>query len=423
MLSNVGALSLTIATASAAAVPREAHGFLPQPRLVSTLDLPSVAVLDVADHYGGLNGPQGLLVTTFKPQGEDGVYVVRNLPGVFNGTATPTLETITMSVVWPNQAVMAPYNASREMPEGVLVAGGFFVSEKKATGTVSMFDVNGKELKISTDEKDFFYHQAEFVDIDGDGLQDVLAARTHKTLIGKATTEMIWMKQPAQAGQPWTTTVLINDGPGVAFAVVDLDNDGKNEIVATEFFAQQDLAIYSCPAMSWSQCSPSNVERVVIADGDGSYFNVEWVDLNGDGKKDLLATNNGKDGSVFAYEQPANWRTMPWGRHVISTGEYKPTMSYLPGRGSPGIALSFRTSSDQVKPRVLVSADDGGFVMLLQPMSDTLTNDWSYNATKFYTGKGTIGTPAVGDLDRDGYTDAVFIPDFANGKLVMYSYL
>jgi len=397
---------------------------MPAPRLVATMDLPAVAVLDVADHYDG--GPQGLLVTTFELKGEDGVYVVRDLPGVFNGTVTPTLETITMSVAWPNMATMAPYNASKQMPEGVLVAGGFFVSNDKATGTVSMFDVHGTELKISTDEEGFFYHQAEFIDIDGDGLQDVLAARTHKPApprLGKAVTEMIWMKQPAQAGQPWVTSVLINGGPGVAFAVVDLDNDGKNEIVATEFFVEKDLAVYSCPAPLWSKCSPSSVERIVIGSGDGSYFNVEWVDLNGDGNKDLLATNNGKHGSVFAYEQPADWRTMPWGKHVISTGEFNPTMPFLPGRGSPGIAFTFRTSSQQTKPRVLVSADDGGFVMLLEPLSDTLTSDWSYNSTKFYQGTGTIGSPAVGDLDRDGYTDAVFIPDYKNGKLVMYSYL
>ena len=35
-------------------------------------------------------------------------------------------------------------------------------------------------------------------------------------------------------------------------------------------------------------------------------FNIEWVDLNGDGLKDLLVTSQGDSGSgrVLAYEQP-----------------------------------------------------------------------------------------------------------------------
>ena len=128
---------------------------------------------------------------------------------------------------------------------------------------------------------------------------------------------------------------------------------------------------------------------------------MEWVDLNGDGRKDLLATNNGKDGSVFAFQQPSNYRTMPWTKHVLSTGQYIPTLSFLPGRGSPGIAMSFRTSFSDRKRSIMVSADDGGFVMLLQPKSDSPT-DWTYTETKFYVGTGTIGSPTIGDLNKDG---------------------
>ena len=38
------------------------------------------------------------------------------------------------------------------------------------------------------------------------------------------------------------------------------------------------------------------------------------VDLNADGRMDLLVTNNHGDGtgSVFAYEQPDNYQTSPW---------------------------------------------------------------------------------------------------------------
>jgi hypothetical protein len=71
-------------------------------------------------------------------------------------------------------------------------------------------------------------------------------------------------------------------------------------------------------------------------------FNVAWLDLNGDGVKDLLVTSQGASGSgkVLAYEQPApgtsEWADgAAWTKHTLADG-YKPLKAYLPGRGSPG---------------------------------------------------------------------------------------
>ena len=54
----------------------------------------------------------------------------------------------------------------------------------------------------------------------------------------------------------------------------------------------------------------------------GAPFDVQYVDLNNDGKKDLLATNHehaADESAVFAYEVPENWQTDPWTRHVLAT--------------------------------------------------------------------------------------------------------
>ena len=54
---------------------------------------------------------------------------------------------------------------------------------------------------------------------------------------------------------------------------------------------------------------------VIDTDPDKApFFSVAWVDVNGDGKKDLLASTNEANGrgGVYAYEQPqgaGNWRT------------------------------------------------------------------------------------------------------------------
>lgn len=40
----------------------------------------------------------------------------------------------------------------------------------------------------------------------------------------------------------------------------------------------------------------------------GNVFGVTVADLNNDGKTDLLVTNNGEIGSLYAYEVPSNFR-------------------------------------------------------------------------------------------------------------------
>ena len=40
----------------------------------------------------------------------------------------------------------------------------------------------------------------------------------------------------------------------------------------------------------------------------GAVFEVQLTDINNDGKVDLLVTNNGNNGSLFAYEIPQDFR-------------------------------------------------------------------------------------------------------------------
>ena len=68
---------------------------------------------------------------------------------------------------------------------------------------------------------------------------------------------------------------------------------------------------------------------------------------------------------------------------------------------------------------IVVSADDGGWVDLLVPRIDD-GDDWGYEKTRVIQSTGTIGTPAVGDVDGDGIPE-VFVPLYDEGRLAMYS--
>ena len=130
-------------------------------------------------------------------------------------------------------------------------------------------------------------------------------------------------------------------------------------------------------------------------------------------------------GGVYAYEQPAgDWRTEKWTKHTLATG-YKPTLPFLPGRGSPGTAQAFflqqgqqrELGADGSRPSILVSADDGGFVDLLTPTGA----GWGYQKDRVVNSTGTVGTLAIGDLDGDGKTDFA-VPLYAEGKLALYTF-
>ena len=403
-----------------------------------------------------------LLTTTFSPTTtNDNIFLLPSLAAVKAGSTNATVSTVDGAAVWPNQADAFASDSNTTstgaLSAGVLSAGGFFVNvpgyPSKATGSVDIFTpwssssadsaLSFEKQQISTDKSSFFYHKAAFLDADGDGRSDVIAARCYVPQYGlrKDKSELLWMERPpAGSGSDaaWTEHVLLSSGPDVGFVMVDLDGgDGSTrspQVVATEYFVNQQLALYWCDGDgsgngTWSECgeeggSLAAVSSAVIDDTEGAMFNLQWVDLNGDGTKDLLVTSQGDNGEglVLGYERPSgDWRApgAAWTKHVLADG-YKPLKAYLPGRGSPGTAVAFDFSSAASKPWVVVSADDGGWVDMLVPASPSDPSNWEYAKTRVVQSTGTVGTPAIGDADGDG-TPELFVPLYDEGRLAMYS--
>ena len=70
---------------------------------------------------------------------------------------------------------------------------------------------------------------------------------------------------------------------------------------------------------------------------------------------------------------------------------------------------------------IILTGDDDGSVYLFESFSDTDTTEWRYSKTEVFHARGTVGTPAVGDVDHDGYTE-VFIPAYTDNKLHTYTF-
>jgi hypothetical protein len=129
----------------------------------------------------------------------------------------------------------------------------------------------------------------------------------------------------------------------------------------------------------------------------GKPFGIEIVDLNADGRVDILCTNHQPDGSrafpseipgrVFALEQPTSGAIFvdDWTTHVLLDG-IRPNLSLANAQSSrlaPGAASAIFPFSGERKqkklqrPWIVVGGDEASKVWLLSPVTE---QDWTYNA-------------------------------------------
>merc|ERR1712032_1500289 len=160
----------------------------------------------------------------------------------------------------------------------------------------------------------------------------------------------------------------------------------------------------------------------VVDDELGHGFGCTWVDINGDGHLDLLATNHlNQNGSVFAYSWDGDLsdnsttvhkRTLATGFSAVSTSV---------GQAAPGDAIPFFAEPGNAsgKPLILVSADNGNAIYVLVPAAPHDPGDWTYTKQLLSYIGADVGRIAIGDTDRDGFNE-FFVPAYDRGQVVHF---
>lgn len=360
--------------------------------------------------------PGKLVVTSFEATpfiGKNGVFMAD-----VGKTSGPAQELPGSNAInWPNSITVV---GAEVFGFPAVALGDGFLVPSHTTGGVWVMEASPEPqtlkqpVKISQDRSGWFYHQAHFVDIDGDGLLDVVTARCQYAVWpwAKKQGELVWLKQPSKdalSGDSWQEHPM-GEGPDFLFCV----RPGKPfSLVAPEFITGQ--VVY------WFM-KDKKMKKRVLDTSIGPGFSCSWSDLNNDGHLDLLVTNHAmQNGSVFAYTFSSDdIETASISRHILASG-FTPS-KVKKGNGSPGDALPFHPLLNETgtKPHIFVSGDNSNSIFLLTPISQSSDN-WTYHKEEVADLGADIGRPSIGDVDNDGFAD-IFVPLYNAKEVAHYTF-
>jgi hypothetical protein len=354
------------------------------------------------------DGTSDLYISGFSVLGGGNVSAVQNVAKKLTGKSPITADLITEKIDWPNEISPQPLAEAGSQGRRLLAVPSGFLVPGRSTGGIYLMatqaanpgdDETFGSIKITQDKAGWFYHRAEWVDMNEDGRLDLITARAKVGFFGKPKGEMIWLEQPeSPLAQAWKEHPLESPGD-VHFRTSDLNQDGHREVLSAQFFQKN---------IVFSDSSGS----VVIDDQFGSPFDLEAVDLNGDGQFEVLASNHeaGSAGKVVAYEVPSDPQ-QPWKRRVLLENievQVSGVRSAAPGQAH-AVALG------QGAPWILVSGDGSGKAHLLEPGSE-----WSYQEHVILDAGCTVGQSAVADVNHDGLPE-IFVPLYGRDEIEVFS--
>lgn len=379
-----------------------------------------------------------LIITSIgAPKSKNKVSLVQDIGNFINKIDDVKVEKLRDGLVWPNDANFVPKDIFNH--NGIIVGCGFLVPGF-STGSLTLLDTDTNSLrKLTKDSSGWFYHRAQFMDVNNNGKMDIITAKGKWPLasmilsksarnlssiltklnipvdpalqnVGRGYGELIWLENPGNSTDEWKEH-KIADGPDFLFNIIELDNKGTKGIISTGFFSKK-------LQLSWLE--ENTWKSRTIDDECGPLFDSQLFDLNNDGKKELLVTNHQRDlGSVFAYEIPDDFKNGEWKKHTL-VDDIK-TINPARGNASPGNAVAFHPIIGMNgKPHIAVSGDGSEHLHILVPKSDD-SNNWNYKHEKVLNVGCMVGKLAVADIDGDGYSE-ILVPGWEEGKVHVLTY-
>ena len=279
---------------------------------------------------------------------------------------------------------------------------------------------------------DHFFFDVSLVDIDGDGITDILTNASKKPTIGAQDERLMWLKGTDTADKFETTARVISSGNGGPFPrFLDLNGDGKKDIAVAQFF---NSSISTEGSFIWfEQVDTENWTKHIIDSESGTSFLLEIIDdLYGDGVRRAVGVNHvnsaddtsGPKEGVFVFDIPED-PTQPWTKTNIAT-DIKSRKSPLMGnQAAPGLFGYGDITGNGLIDLVVSGDGDSRVFWFEQNPAGTFTQhtlDGVAGASVNSAGSfGQAGGMQIVDLDGDGKNE-IIVTLYEDDKIYIYKY-
>ena len=299
----------------------------------------------------------------------------------------------------------------------VLVVNNCDSATDCTTGTINIFLSNGDgtlQTPVTYSSGGVTAVQVVMADVNGDGISDLVVAnacgRTGGGCGGVGTVGVLLGNgdgtfQTAVTYTVNSSTNSVSNGP-FSVAVGDLNGDGKPDIVTTVYC----LSSTSCPSKGGVSVLLNNGDGtfpsagVVYASGGYATYWLTMADVNGDGKLDVLVTNQC---ATFNNCNAASVGVLLG----TGTGTFKKVVSYNPGGYGQAYTITAQDLNhdgflDLVVPQLCTDSTcvSGAVDVLLGTGTGTFGTGVPYPAAYFDTVSATVG-----DVTGDGIPDIVAV--------------
>ncbi len=412
-------------------VPRDEAGNIIPPNLAPTVPVDqrfSVTVVDrfadgpagteVADMDG--DGDLDLIVNSYGWRGIDPLPVqfppgsitvyLNGGDGLDDWTAKPVI-TREYGVYFPNEAL--PHDIDDDGDLDLLISTGFFVCEFNPEvgpcgGLFWMEHTDDSWVRhdIVPYGSPDFYHRTEFVDVDRDGIDDLVSVAE---LLDDA--EAQWFRGLEEPGRFESTPRVIGQGGGSLPVVHDVDGDGDLDLASGQYFLEGQSYVWFENVAPPSDAHRAGVwERHTITDTQGRTIQLSVIpNLYGDGTDGWVGSNHvpaleapdDTKAGIYVMTPPSDPR-LPWDQREISHNiESRPTVGAA-FQAAPGV-FSWGDVDDDGDIDLTVSGDGDNRVFWFE---QTTPGQFVQHVLAESFGQAAGGS--VADLDGDGDHEVAF---------------
>jgi hypothetical protein len=273
-----------------------------------------------------------------------------------------------------------------------------------------------------------FYHHGELVDLDQDGIRDMVIVGEKRVtgLFGGAedAAELQWLKGTTTGPLFESTPHTISLGGGSFPRLRDLDGDGDMDIASNEFFFEGgSFAWFEQVAAPTTENPAGEFVRHVIADDVGPSIMFQFADdLYGDGVSRAVGANHtntqagdSEESAIYVFEVPTD-PFDTWTRQQVSTGIVSEPGSQFAPQAAPGI-FGLGDVDDDGDTDIVVSGDGDPRIFWLEQQRPGV-----FETRVAGTGRGQAGGMIVGDYDQDG-THEWLVTSYENNTVEFFKWV